>query len=103
MPTLIETIRSAEERAAAIRREAAADARDVVADARLNYDAAINRANEDGKALLVSAREQSEYEGGEEARRIVARYEREAQELCADARGNTDAAVAYILERLSDI
>ena len=103
MPTVIEMIKNAEEKAVSIRREASADARNIINEAPLDYQQTLDKTTEECRALLVSQREQAEFDGEKKAREVIEEYKEKAEKLCADARINLDSAATYILERLTDI
>ncbi len=100
MPSLIESIKEAEVKAAGIRRDAIAQARDMVLQAEIDAGAQLVRVAGECRLKLVSAREEAEYEGRSIAQDIVSRRAGEAENMCKKAGKNLDKAASYIFERL---
>ena len=103
MPSLIESIKEAEAKAAGIRRDALAQARDMVLQAEIDAGAQLSRVADECRLKLVSAREEAEYEGRSIAQDIVSRRANEAGNMCKRAEKNLDKAASYIFERLAEV
>lgn len=103
MPSLIESIKEAEVKAAGIRRDALAQARDMVLQSEIDAGAQLARVADECRLKLVSAREEAEYEGRSIAQDIVSRRTSEAEDMCKKAGKNLDKAASYIFERLAKV
>ena len=63
MPSLIETIKEAEERAKSIRAEAQASGRDMLLEANMNGAELVAKTTDDMRQRLANAKEEAEFEG----------------------------------------
>jgi len=100
LPSIIKRINQAEADAAAIRREAAGEARERLAEAEAEAQKRVAAAREDGRAAVYAAEAEAEAEGEKTASGILRENAAKADALCEAAKANVPNAVAYILERV---
>lgn len=101
MPSIIDRITNAEAEAAALKRDAAVKARQAIAEASSEAQRLVAGARDQGREELIEAQARAEEEGQKIAADIRAAKAREADAVCAAAGKNMDAAVGYILERVT--
>ncbi|MDD3920047.1 MAG: hypothetical protein PHO41_02565 [Eubacteriales bacterium] len=100
MDSIIEKIKETEAEAEAMKREAAGKAREAIAAAGEEAQRLVAQAREQGFEELVKVKAGAETQGRQIAERIRSEKAAEADAVCAEARGRTDRAVSYLLERV---
>ncbi len=103
MPSIIDRITDVESQAAVLKREAATKAREAIADASAEALRHIAAARDQGREELAKVQARAEEEGQGVAAGIREAKAKEADAVCAAARGNMPGAVSYILERVKQV
>lgn len=100
MPSIIDSITNAETEAAAIKRDAAAKAREAIVNAGNEVQQQLALERDQGRERLHEAQLRAEKQGEEIAREILKEKSAQADQLCAQARSHIDEAVSYILGKV---
>lgn len=99
MPSMIERIAEAEEKGSAIKKQAAADARERAAKVQAMCRQSIDAAKETAREKLVNAETEAEAEGESVYNKILAQNGEEAEKKRAAAAFKLNSAADYIVER----
>lgn len=102
MPSIIDRITKAEADAEAIKREAAAKAREAIAEAGNEAQQLLAAVREQGRGELLAAQARAETEGKELAEGIRREKAAEADKVCAGARSHMQEAVSHILGKVKE-
>lgn len=100
MRSMIEQVTEAEARAASIRQDAAAAAREAVAAAQAKVEETLAAQAQAARTALRQACEQAEVQGRALAENIFKERDQQAQAQCAKARERLPQAVEYLLGRV---
>ena len=100
MRSIIDEIATAEEKAEQIRLDAAAQARDMTAQARELAEKALQETIKSERVKTEAELDQSRLLGEKAAKDAVAAFDREAEELCTRAEGKIGRAVDYLVEKV---
>ena len=99
MGSLLDEIAAAEQRAEAVRQEAAAAAREAIALAQANAKAALAEVDSCEREKTRSELAVAERAGNAEAEEILRRMAEETEILCLAAQSRVDDAVSYLLKK----
>lgn len=99
MGSLIDEIAAAEQRAEAIRQEAAAAAREAIALAQADAEATLAGTDVSEREKTRAALAAAERDGGDMAEQMLHRMAQEAETLCLAAQARVDDAASYLVKK----